>query len=78
MQYWAPFVPTNVILNRIEGENDGLVSIRSAKWGTYVGKFELDHIEMINYPLKFQRAEPWDMWDKVAKLCQEASPTNEG
>ena len=31
------------VIKRVEGENDGLVSVRSAKWGTYLGTLKCDH-----------------------------------
>lgn len=70
--YWPPFIATNALLARLDGENDGLVSVRSARWGEYLGTVELDHIEMINYPLKLSRTEPWGLWARVASLCIEA------
>ena len=69
LDYWTPFMVTRPLLQRFEGENDGLVSVESAKWGEFLGTYELDHIEMINYPLKPIRKPPWAMWDDVAALC---------
>ena len=33
----------------LEGPNDGLVSVESAKWGTFLGSIEADHLEQINW-----------------------------
>ena len=71
LQYWPPFMATNALLSRLDGENDGLVSVRSASWGDYLGTADLDHIEQINYPLFLSRKEPWELWDRVAELCRE-------
>jgi len=42
---WVP----SYIVNEAEGENDGLVSIESAKWGEYLGTLDMDHADMINW-----------------------------
>jgi triacylglycerol lipase len=36
------------IIYKAEGPNDGLVSVRSAKWGTYLGNWSADHWQSIN------------------------------
>ncbi|KAI1313376.1 hypothetical protein EDD11_002686 [Mortierella claussenii] len=52
----------NVIMDR-EGPNDGLVSIKSAKWGTYVRTIpNADHMDLMNWvnTLTWSRARfPW-------------------
>lgn len=42
------------IIRRAEGDNDGLVSVDSARWGTYLGTLRADHWELNNRwkPLK--------------------------
>lgn len=41
--------PHSVILER-EGENDGLVSVQSAKWGTYLGTLEdVNHLDLVGW-----------------------------
>jgi triacylglycerol lipase len=37
----------NAQLHRTEGENDGLVSVRSARWGTFMGTVEADHAQQV-------------------------------
>ena len=37
-------IPHKIIMDR-EGENDGLVSVRSAKWGTFMGIIDADHLD---------------------------------
>ncbi|KAF9130530.1 hypothetical protein BGW39_002988 [Mortierella sp. 14UC] len=45
---WAPLgMPWEIIKAR-EGENDGLVSTHSARWGHYVGTEDADHWDMNN------------------------------
>ncbi|KAF8745099.1 hypothetical protein AX14_010570 [Amanita brunnescens Koide BX004] len=41
--------PHSVILEK-EGENDGLVSVESAKWGTYLGTLEhVNHLDLVGW-----------------------------
>lgn len=35
----------------MEGKNDGLVSVSSAKWGRFLGEVEIDHNEQMNWNL---------------------------
>lgn len=37
----------NGIIYEREGENDGFVSVESAKWGTYLGTIDADHAEQV-------------------------------
>jgi triacylglycerol lipase len=41
-------VPSHRVIYRAEGDNDGLVSVRSATWGTHLGTWPVDHLQMIN------------------------------
>jgi hypothetical protein len=34
-RFWSMFRQSHRIIQKLEGENDGLVSVQSAKWGTY-------------------------------------------
>ncbi|ODV86049.1 hypothetical protein CANARDRAFT_7410 [[Candida] arabinofermentans NRRL YB-2248] len=44
------FYITWLIVNYKEGMNDGLVSLKSAKWGKYLGTLEnVDHLDLINW-----------------------------
>lgn len=36
-------------LLKLEGENDGLVSWNSARWGTYLGVLPDDHLQQVNW-----------------------------
>lgn len=37
------------MIRKLEGENDGLVSVKSCAWGEYIETLEADHLEMINW-----------------------------
>lgn len=44
-------------LNKISVDNDGVVSVESAKWGKYVGTLdEVDHLDLINWTNKLRNA----------------------
>jgi len=48
--FWSAFKQTHGIVERIEGANDGLVSVESAKWGTYKGTLVgVSHLDVINW-----------------------------
>jgi triacylglycerol lipase len=45
----APFVlHSHKVITEAEGENDGLVSVRSSTWGTHLGVWRADHFHTIN------------------------------
>jgi triacylglycerol lipase len=44
------YIPYLIVLWR-EGENDGMVSVTSAQWGTFRGKIPADHAEEIGHDL---------------------------
>jgi triacylglycerol lipase len=49
---WSKMPPfalhSHAIVNGAEGENDGLVSVRSSTWGTHLGTWAADHWHTIN------------------------------
>jgi triacylglycerol lipase len=46
----SPFRASFNVLSREEGPNDGLVSVESARWGTYKGTLEdVSHLDLINW-----------------------------
>lgn len=62
---WAPLgIPWEIIKAK-EGENDGLVSTHSARWGHYVGTEDADHWDLNNrYRLKIgYDQKPFDAID---------------
>lgn len=43
------------VIQKLEGENDGLVSVESSKWGDYKGTLEnVSHLDLINWTNKFR------------------------
>lgn len=43
------------VIQKVEGENDGLVSVESSKWGDYKGTLEnVSHLDLINWTNKFR------------------------
>jgi triacylglycerol lipase len=42
------FVHAHRIVSGAEGENDGLVSLNSARWGEFMGAWPADHLHIIN------------------------------
>eukprot|EP01103_Thecamoeba_quadrilineata_P016396 TRINITY_DN5470_c0_g1_i1.p1 TRINITY_DN5470_c0_g1~~TRINITY_DN5470_c0_g1_i1.p1 ORF type:complete len:214 (-),score=27.88 TRINITY_DN5470_c0_g1_i1:80-721(-) len=48
-----PLFISQLILNKYEGENDGLVALESSKWGEFVSRLPLDHAEMINWSFQY-------------------------
>jgi triacylglycerol lipase len=38
------------IIERIEGPNDGIVSVASARWGEFLGEWDGDHLNLVNWP----------------------------
>ncbi|KAF7543867.1 hypothetical protein G7046_g9917 [Stylonectria norvegica] len=46
----SPFRQSHRILMEEEGPNDGLVSVKSSRWGTYKGTLlEVSHLDLINW-----------------------------
>jgi len=45
------FWPTWSLLDNLEGENDGLVSAKSAAWGQFCGVFPADHLNEVGQPV---------------------------
>lgn len=49
----SPFRRSHALLERLEGANDGLVSVRSARWGEYKGTLVgVSHLDLINWSNK--------------------------
>ncbi len=40
-------VPTYTLIELVEGANDGLVSVESAKWGEFLGELPADHLDEV-------------------------------
>ncbi|GAA6036149.1 hypothetical protein JCM8097_006641 [Rhodosporidiobolus ruineniae] len=55
------YIPYNIITKR-EGPNDGLVSVKSAKWGEYRATlFDVNHLDLIGWTgkIRYTMAELW-------------------
>ena len=49
-RFWSAFRQPHKIVERMEGANDGLVSVESSKWGTYKGTLvDVSHLDLINW-----------------------------
>jgi triacylglycerol lipase len=46
------------LLNRLEGENDGVVSTSSARWGEELEVWDGDHMSLVNWPQPKASGEP--------------------
>lgn len=47
---WSAFRQTHKVVEQVEGPNDGLVSVNSARWGTYKGTLvDVSHLDLINW-----------------------------
>ncbi|KAI0146944.1 Alpha/Beta hydrolase protein [Xylariaceae sp. FL1272] len=47
---FSPFRQSHAIMSRIDGPNDGLVSVASAQWGSYKGTLVgVSHLDLINW-----------------------------
>jgi triacylglycerol lipase len=46
------------VVSEAEGDNDGLVSVKSSTWGTHLGVWPADHWHTINHRLVLELTEP--------------------
>lgn len=54
-----------------EGLNDGMVSVKSAKWGEHIATSHLSHLEQINLRIKDERKPDFrQFWIDLAKMLQ--------
>jgi triacylglycerol lipase len=66
----APLLPAFRILQRAEGPNDGLVSVASARRGTYLGTLDADHLAQTGWhwtPPGLQRFDHRSFYVSVAR-----------
>lgn len=54
----AFLVHSHRIVTIHEGENDGIVSVRSARWGTHLGTWPADHLHVVNRRLVLELRNP--------------------
>jgi len=59
-QFWSSFYWSHKVMMREEGENDGLVSVESARWGEYKGTLVgASHLDLINWTNRLR----WLLWE---------------
>jgi triacylglycerol lipase len=71
------FMHSHKIVSKIDGANDGIVSVKSAKWGEHLGTWPADHLHMINRrfrPEILQRTG--DVCSRYLKILDEISETD--
>jgi triacylglycerol lipase len=51
-------IPAHRIIQKVEGDNDGLVSVRSSLWGTSLGVWPADHWHTINHRMVLEFKKP--------------------
>ena len=58
--WWSMFWTPHKIIERVEGENDGLVSVESSQWGSYKGTLVgVNHLDLINWTNRLR----WMVWE---------------
>lgn len=71
---FTPLMLTSQILNHLEGDNDGLVSVNSAKWGIYVDTISADHAAQIGHFLSYEYFDYRNFYLQIVnKLLVETS-----
>lgn len=59
-RFWSVFHRPHKIVERIEGPNDGLVSVASSQWGEYKGTLVgVNHLDLINWTSRIR----WLVWE---------------
>lgn len=65
--WWSAFRQSQRVIDRLEGPNDGLVSVASSKWGTYKGTLlDVSHLDLINWTNRL-RGFLWHLAGKKKK-----------
>jgi triacylglycerol lipase len=60
--FFSAFRLPHRVMDKLEGPNDGLVSVMSARWGTYKGTLvDCSHLDLINWTNRVK----WWWWVKV-------------
>lgn len=53
--WFSVFRKSHHVIERFEGPNDGMVSVRSSKWGVYKGTLNgVSHLDLINWTNRFR------------------------
>lgn len=66
------FFLSHQIIQHAEGDNDGLVSVRSAQWGKHLGTWPADHLHAINKRMVLEIKDPTgDMTPRYMALLDQ-------
>ncbi|KAL8812990.1 MAG: hypothetical protein Q9200_000617 [Gallowayella weberi] len=66
---WSAFRQSHWIVNKEEGDNDGLVSVESSKWGDYQGTLmNVSHLDLINWTNRLR----WLVWELTGNKRKHA------
>jgi triacylglycerol lipase len=66
-------IPSWYVVHRAEGDNDGLVSVSSAKWATHLGTWDADHWRAINQKYGRAALTAWDISPKYVELVRQVA-----
>ncbi|NND71740.1 MAG: lipase [Rhodothermales bacterium] len=61
----------NSVLYEMEGNNDGMVSVESAKWGEFLGTVEADHMQQVGLSFMAGKFSANDIFSRIAALLVE-------
>ncbi|KAK6597990.1 triacylglycerol lipase [Botrytis cinerea] len=62
---WSAFRKSHGIVQKVEGPNDGLVSVESSRWGTYKGTLVgVSHLDLINWTNRLR----WLVWELTGNV----------
>lgn len=65
--WWSSFWHSEWVIRQIEGANDGLVSVESARWGEYKGTLvDVSHLDLINWTNRLR----WMLWELTGNRRQ--------
>jgi triacylglycerol lipase len=64
-------LPSWYIVQRADGENDGLVSVRSARWGTHLTTWHSDHWRAINQRYGLAAIKAGDISPEYIEIIRE-------
>jgi len=59
-RWWSSFRFPGAVISKVEGPNDGLVSVESSRWGEYKGTLaDVSHLDLINWTNRLR----WMLWE---------------
>lgn len=62
----------NSVLYDAEGPNDGMVSVKSAEWGEFLGPVEADHMQQVGLSFMAGKFSANDLFGRIAQLMVDA------